>query len=58
MFNTASVSSPDGGRGRLGEGKVQSLSVLGGSLDDQAPRSAFGARLPVLLDELTDALTA
>lgn len=62
MFNTASVSSPDGGRGRLwGEGTVFIWTGWIASLarsDDQAPRGAFGARLPVLLDESTDALTA
>ena len=60
MFNTASVSSPDGGRGRLGERYslicARWIAWLAVTIK---PRVApFGARLPVLVDELTDALTA
>jgi hypothetical protein len=48
MFNAASVSSPDGGRGRFGNdrhGEARRLPL-------------FGARLPRRLDELTDPLAA
>jgi hypothetical protein len=34
MFNTASVSSPDGGRGRLGKETVSLMAAQTGRSDD------------------------